>query len=186
MRDKLGQCLRRCLLALVAVLATGASAYGAEAPVDNAYHLAAGDRVRITVYGHEDLSGEFDVDGDGRLSLPLIRDIAAAGLSVRELEAAITAKLQPDYLKDPQVSAEVLNYRPFYIVGEVQAPGSYPYASGMTMINAVAVAGGFTYRARKTRVSITRVVAGEKQRIEATAETPVLPGDVIEVPERFF
>lgn len=177
----------RCvaLLATAFVLVAG-RAVAAEATVDSLYRLAAGDRVRITVYGHSDLSGEFQVDGAGRLSLPLIRDVTAAGLSVHELEEAISAKLHPDYLKDPQVSAEVLNYRPFYIIGEVQSPGSYPYVNGMTVINAVAVAGGFTYRAKKNRVHIVRVEGDEKRRIEAAADAVVLPGDVIEVAERFF
>jgi polysaccharide export outer membrane protein len=177
-----------CLAALIAglLLAAGQLAAAEVQQADPLYRLAAGDRVKITVYGHEDLSGEFQVDGAGRLSLPLIRDIAAAGLTVRELEEAISAKLQPDYLKDPQVSAEVLNYRPFYIIGEVQSPGSYPYVNGMTVINAVAVAGGFTYRAKKDRVHIVRGSGDQKRRMDAAPDTAVLPGDVIEVPERFF
>jgi len=172
---------------LSALLAFWSLAAPADEAQLEAYRLAAGDRVRVMVYGHEDLSGEFEVDGGGRLSLPLIRDIPAVGLSLRELEAAITEKLKPDYLRDPQVSAEVLNYRPFYIVGEVQSPGSYPYVNGMTVINAVAVAGGYTYRAKRNHVNIVRnTEAGDKEEIDATPETIVLPGDVIEVPERFF
>jgi polysaccharide export outer membrane protein len=181
-----GRLWRALAVILAGVLFAAGRVAAGEAPADPLYRLAAGDRVKITVYGHEDLSGEFQVDGAGRLSLPLIRDIAAAGLSVRELEEAISAKLQPDYLKDPQVSAEVLNYRPFYIIGEVQSPGSYPYVSGMTVINAVAVAGGFTYRAKKDRVRIVRGGGDQKRRIEAAPDTVVLPGDVIEVSERFF
>jgi len=150
------------------------------------YRLAAGDTVRVTVYGHEDLSGEFEVDGAGRISLPLIRDVTAEGRTLQELEESITTKLSPDYLKQPRVSAEILNYRPFYIIGEVSEPGSYPYVNGMTVINAVAVAGGFTYRARKGRIRIVRESGDSTVNLEVASDTPVMPGDVIEVPERFF
>lgn len=150
------------------------------------YRLSAGDTVRVTVYGHEDLSGEFEVDGAGRISLPLIRDITAEGQTLQELESSITDKLSPDYVKHPRVSTEVLNYRPFYIIGEVSEPGSYPFVNGMTVINAVAVAGGFTYRARKGRIRIVRESSDGAVTMEAANDTAVMPGDVIEVPERFF
>lgn len=153
---------------------------------DTSYRLRSGDKLRVTVFGHADLSGEFEVDGAGKLSLPLVQAVTAADLTARELAAAITAKLKPDYLRDPQVSVEILTYRPVYVIGEVQTPGSYPYASGMTVINAVALAGGFTYRARKTAIQILRGSDTSRQKIEAAPETPVLPGDVIEIPERFF
>lgn len=156
------------------------------AAADPNYRLAAGDKVRVTVYGHEDLSGEFDVDGTGRLSLPLIREVNAAGLTVRDLEDAIIGRLSPDYLKQPQVSVAVLNYRPFYIMGEVQTPGSYPYVNGMTVMNAVAVAGGFTYRAKKGTVQVLREGEGGQRKLDLPLDAPVLPGDVIEVRERFF
>jgi len=156
------------------------------AAVPDDYRLAAGDQLRVSVYGHDDLSGEFVVDGKGQLSLPLIQDIDAANKTLNELEADITDKLQPDYLKNPRVSVEVLSYRPFYIVGEVNDPGSYPYVSGMTVINGVALAGGFTYRAQKTRIKIIRDRSVSKEEIEASANTVVLPGDVIEIGERFF
>ena len=150
------------------------------------YRLAAGDHVRITVFGHEDLSGEFEVDGTGLISLPLIREVMVSGLTVNELEEKVIGKLRPDYLKNPRVSVEILSYRPFYVIGEVESPGSFPYVNGMTVINAVAVAGGFTYRARKSRIKILRSGEDGKFEIEADVDTVVLPGDVIEVPERFF
>jgi len=150
------------------------------------YRLATGDTVRVTVYGHEDLSGEFEVDGAGRISLSLIGDVVAEGRSLQELEDVIADMLSPDYLKDPSVSAEVMNYRPFYIIGEVNEPGSYPYVNGMTVINAVAVAGGFTYRARKGRIRIVRESDDGTVELNASNATVVMPGDVIEVPERFF
>lgn len=151
-----------------------------------AYRLGAGDRVRVTVFGQEDLSGEFELDGAGRLSLPLIQRVQAAGLTLNELEAAIANKLKPDFLKNPRVSVEVLNYRPFYILGEVKNPGSYPYVNGMTVINAVALAGGYTYRAKENKVTIVRTGDIERKTISADHGTVVLPGDVIQVPERFF
>jgi len=158
---------------------------GAE-PEAAAYRLGVGDRVKVTVYSHPDLSGEFEVDSAGRISLPLIQHVDAAGLTVQEFEAAVAAKLKPDYLRNPRVNAEVLNYRPFYIIGEVNEPGSYPYVNGMTVINAVAVAGGFTYRARTKKLIIVRGVGENRQRIKASPDSIVYPGDVIEIAERFF
>ncbi len=153
---------------------------------ETSYRLDTGDRVKVTVFGHEDLSGEFDVDGTGRLSLPLIQHVQAAGSTLAELEVAITKKLKPDFLKNPRVSVEVLNYRPFYILGEVKNPGSYAYVNGMTVINAIALAGGYTYRAAEKKVTIARAGDAERESLPATYDTAVLPGDVIEVPERFF
>jgi polysaccharide export outer membrane protein len=154
--------------------------------LDTTYRLSAGDKLRITVYGHEDLSGEFEVDATGHVSLPLIGDISAVDSTANDLEIAITDALQPDFLKNPRVSAELLNYRPFYIFGEVKSPGGYPYTSGMTIISAVAVAGGFTYRARKNRIRIIRGSDDDQVELEGKDDTPIQPGDVIEVPERFF
>lgn len=148
------------------------------------YVLGPGDRVRVVVFGQNDLSGEFEIDGTGNISLPLIQGVKAAGLTLRQLEQTITNKLKPDFLKNPRVSLEVLNYRPFYIIGQVKNPGSYPYVAGMTVVNAIALAGGYTYRASERKVLITRVKNG-KQR-PANRSTRVLPGDVIEIPERFF
>jgi protein involved in polysaccharide export with SLBB domain len=171
--------------AWLAVALVCAAAVHAEGPAD-AYRLGSGDRVRVTVYGQDDLSGEFEIDGGGQLSLPLIQQVPAAGLTVPELEDVITDALKPDYLKNPRVSVEVLNYRPFYILGEVKQPGSYPYVNGMTVVNAVALAGGYTYRARENRVTIIRATDPSHTEEPATHDTAVLPGDVIMVPERFF
>lgn len=151
-----------------------------------AYRLGSGDEVRVTVFGHKDLSGEFTIDGRGIVSLPLIGNVQAGGLEVRRFEENIIAKLKPDYLKNPRVSAEVLNYRPFYIIGEVKKPGSYPFVNGMSVVNAVALAGGYTYRARENRLLIIRGNDTTRAKQPANHDTAVLPGDVIEVPERFF
>lgn len=178
----------RCLIVLVALAAmNGAipSAGFAQDELRAGYRLGAGDRVRVTVFGHEDLSGEFIVGTNGTISFPLVGEIPAQNQSLRQLETAIMERLSPDYLRDPKVAAEVLDYRPFYIIGEVNAPGSYPYVSGMRIVNAVALAGGFTYRAREDDLYITRAEgSGEKE--DANQSTVVLPGDVIEVPQRFF
>lgn len=150
------------------------------------YRLGTGDKVKVTVYGHENLSGESDVDSTGNLALPLIQTVKASGLTVQELERSIVAKLSPDYLKNPRVSVEIISNRPFFILGEVQKPGKYPYVNDMTVVTAVALAGGFTYRADTDEVYITRVTDKQKTKQSADQDTPVMPGDVIEVPERYF
>lgn len=150
------------------------------------YRLGSGDRVKVTVFGHDDLSGRFLVGGNGVVALPLIGKIRAGGLTVEELEARIVGALKPDYLKNPRVSIEVLNYRPFYIIGEVKQPGSYPYVSGMTVVNAIALAGGYTYRARENKIYVTHAADSKNLKRPADHDTIILPGDVIEVPERFF
>lgn len=155
----------------------------ADATLD--YRLGSGDKLRLMVFGEPDLSGEFDVSGSGRVALPLIGQVEAEGLTLSQLEAAIAAKLQDGYLNNPRVSVEVLNYRPFYIFGEVGSPGQYPYTSGMTVLNAVAVAGGYTYRANQDRVYITRG-EGAEVAYPASQAVKVLPGDVVRVSERFF
>jgi protein involved in polysaccharide export with SLBB domain len=152
---------------------------------DDDYALGTGDRLRITVFGQPDLSGEFEVDSSGRLSLPLAGSLAVVDRSPNDVRQMIIAALQPDYLKDPQVSVQVINYRHFYIIGEVANPGSYPYVGGMRVVNAVAVAGGFTYRADESDLRITRARGDGKQE-QANKGTLVKPGDVIEVTERFF
>lgn len=146
------------------------------------YRLGPQDRIRVTVFNEPDLSGEFELDGEGRLSLPLIGEVGVGRMTLRDAERAIAGKLHPDYLINPKVSVEVTNYRPFYILGEVKQPGSYPYANGITIVQAVALAGGFTHRARQGAMVIARSGA----RLRAAFDTAVLPGDIIEVPERFF
>jgi len=150
------------------------------------YQLGPGDQVRVTVFRHEDLSGEFQLDGEGYFALPLVGEVQGGGQVVRDLESSIEDAFRDGgYLVNPQVSLEVLNYRPFYILGEVNQPGSYPYVNGMTVINAIALAGGYTYRASQGGISVQRGgSAGDKVSVGPT--TQVLPGDIISVPERFF
>lgn len=186
-------CLLLAALPLAACGAGGAAPSGSDlasagqSAGDAGYRLGSGDHVRITVYGQPEMTGEYAIDGSGMLSFPLIGQVHAGGLSAGGLEQALVDRLQPNYLKNPSVSVEVLTYRPFYIVGEVRTPGSYPYVSGMTVLNAVALAGGFTYRAREDDFYLLRRRGeGSRDRIVAAPDTPVLPGDVITVRERYF
>lgn len=149
------------------------------------YRLGSGDKLRVIVFGEEALSGEFDVDGTGTVSLPLIGLIHAKNLTLREFETEVGVKLRDGYLKDPRVSAEVLNYRPFYIFGEVEQPGEYPYTNGMTVLNAIAVGGGYTFRADKLRIYISRDQANEVEYLLNTS-VRVQPGDIVRIAERFF
>lgn len=177
----------RVLLAGVVGLALALVAAAPVTVAEQAYRLGAGDQIRVSVFGEQDLSGEFTVDGSGTVALPLIGEMTARGRSLREMEQAIVTELADGYLVNPQVSIEVLNYRPFYILGEVNNPGRYPYVSGITVTNAVAMAGGYTYRARQGRAAIERQTeAGEELDRNADGSTTVMPGDVITIPERFF
>ncbi len=150
------------------------------------YRLGSGDRVRIIVFNEPTLTGEFDVSSAGTVSMPLIGEIKAQAATTTELQTRIAASLAAGYLKDPRVSVEVLNYRPFYILGEVGKPGSYPYTNGLTVLNAVATANGFTYRADQRHVFIKRDDGGPEQAFDLTTQTPVAPGDTIRIGERYF
>lgn len=152
----------------------------------DSYRLGAGDRLKITIFDEPDLSGEFELDGAGGVALPLIGQMQALELSPRELEKRIEAKLLDGYLLRPRVSIEVLSYRPFYIMGEVNQPGSYPYRAGLNVLNAAALAGGFTYRADEDDIEISRETTAGGGRFEAAPMTEVMPGDVIRVKERLF
>ncbi len=170
-------------LLVAALLFVGFTSARAGDPSD--YVLGIGDKLRITVYGETDLSGEFEVSSTGMVSMPLIGETKAMGTTIARLKDMITAKLRDGYLKDPKVSMEVMNYRPFFIVGEVMKPGSYNYQNGMTVINAVALAGGYTYRADKDDIKLRR--GGQNGKEEKVKEdTTVGAGDVVTVPERFF
>jgi polysaccharide export outer membrane protein len=169
------------------VAALSLSIYGhAEAQSLNEYRLGSGDKVRVTVFGEPDLSGEFEIDGSGQISMPLVGTVSAGNATVIELESKIAARLLDGYLKDPKVSIEVLNYRPFYILGEVNQPGSYPFRAGMTVLNAVVMGGGYTYRADEDDITISREGSGSDEPMPVQPDTPVLPGDVIRIEERFF
>jgi protein involved in polysaccharide export with SLBB domain len=162
------------------------AAAGGGSPGDS-NKLGPNDRLRITVFGQPTLTGEYTLDGNGVLAFPLIGNVPANGSTTIQLQQAITAKLQPDYMVNPNVSAEVITRRPFYVIGEVQKPGNYPYVTDMTAVNAIAMAGGFTRRARKNDFYIRRLDKdGKVVRIEANVGTVLQAGDTLEVRERVF
>lgn len=161
--------------------APAAPAMEAAAPEIPGYVLGQGDRLRVIVFGEEDLSGEFIVDGSGRFAMPLVGEMQAAGLTQRQLERQIEGVLRTGYLNDPRVAIEIMNARPFYILGEVTRPGEYPYASGLTVFKAVATAGGFTPLANQTRVVIKRAGADQEEEVPLTGAASVQPGDTIRV-----
>lgn len=151
------------------------------------YQLGAGDKLKIMTFGEDSLTGEFQVSGSGKVAMPLLGEVSAVGLTAREFQQRLeTALKEGDFLKDPKVTVEVMNYRPFYILGEVNKPGEYPYTNGLTVMNAVATAEGFTYRANKGRVKIKRASGEKEEEFPLTPLTPVAPGDTIRIPERFF
>jgi polysaccharide export outer membrane protein len=148
--------------------------------------FAPGDKVRITVFGEEKLSGEYPVDNSGFLSMPLIGSIRAAGLTKPQLEETLAKQLRSKYLRNPRVTVESVNFRPFYVLGEVQRPGEYQYRSGLNVLSAIAIAGGATYRASTSKVMIQRSGSTEMAEHPQSPNTQIMPGDVVQVPERFF
>jgi protein involved in polysaccharide export with SLBB domain len=165
-----------------------ASAAPAAAPTEISpdYKLGTGDKVHVTVFGEEDLSGDFEIDGSGFLRMPLIGEIKAAGLSIRDFEAQLSTMLNDGYLKDAKVSVQITSYRPFYIYGEVNKPGEYPFVNEMTVPTAIALAGGYTYRADSSDVYIQRSGSQKEVQAPATQATKIGPGDIVRVPESFF
>ncbi len=164
---------------------TSAPATATTGSID-AYRLGAGDKISVNVFGEDDLSGEFLVGDDGRVDMPLIGAVQAQGQSVTEFQNAVVARYSAGYLKDPKVSVSVLNYRPFFIQGEVGKGGEYPYKAGLTVQDAVAIAGGYTYRANTDKAFIRR--AGQDREVEVSLGQRVAlnPGDIVRIPERFF
>lgn len=151
------------------------------------YGLAAGDKLRITVYSEPALTGEYAINASGNVAFPLIGDVPAKDGTVEQLAAAITTKLSGGYVKDPRVSVEVLNYRPYYILGEVNKPGEFPYAVNLTVEQAVAAAGGYSYRANKRYAFVRRASDPIEHSVDLRgAPTYVLPGDTIRIGERYF
>lgn len=163
---------------------TGASTNASE---QHSFLLGSGDRLKITVYGEQKLSGEYAVTSGGYISFPLIGNVAVEGRTLEQVQEDMRNSLASGYLQDPRVSIEVQNYRPFYILGEVEKPGEYPYVSGLTLEQAIAKAGGYTYRAKKKKI----LIKGANQLTEQSfayrdKKILVKPGDTIRVPERFF
>ena len=184
------------LFALIAGCETATTRTEAPAPTvqvqtvatsNAAYSLGNGDRLRVTVFGEEDMSGEFLVDSTGQVSIPLVGEVSAAGRTVRDFQRELETRLvDGGILLSPRVSAEVINFRPFYILGEVGLPGEYPYTDSLTVMNAVATAQGFSYRANKKVIGILGLGETEEQLVRLTPDLKVRPGDTIRIRERVF
>ncbi len=157
-----------------------------DGPPGGAYTLASGDRLRIIVFGQDNLSNIYAVDGSGRIAMPLIGAVPVAGLSTAQVERAVEARLKAGYIREPKVTVEVDTYRPFFVLGEVTNSGQYPYVNGMTVQTAVAIAGGYTPRAAKDSAEITRQVEGRLVTGTVPITYPVRPGDTIVIKERWF
>lgn len=164
-------------------LEQAASTAGSGASGDPAgYRLGPGDKLKLTVFGAEDLSGDFIVNDSGFVDMPLIGGVKAAGLTPNQFASAVTRRLKDGYMRDPKVAVSVSTYRPIYIFGEVTKPGEYPYAAGMTLLNAVALGGGYSYRAQQSYAIVTR--DGKDYRAGPTSR--LLPDDIVRIPERYF
>lgn len=150
------------------------------------YRLGAGDEIKVTVFGEPELSGTFVVDGQGLISMSLIGQVEVVNLTLQETSRLLETRLKDGWLRDPKVSSEMIKGRPYYILGEVNKPGEYAYVSGLTVMNAIASAGDFTYRADKVRILIKSADSPNEREVELTPTTAVRPGDTIRVRERFF
>ena len=176
-----------CLMATVLTAGCAPRPNGyADFRADVPYTLAAGDRLRVLVFGQDALSNTYAVNSTGNISMPLIGSIRAQGQTTAALEKSVESKLKDGFIRDPKVSIEIDAYRPFFVLGEVTLAGQYPYIAGMTAETAVAVAGGYTPRANKYEVDLTRVVDGHPVTASVPVDQPVKPGDTIFVRERFF
>src|ERR1700682_631276 len=160
----------------------------APAPVryDAAYRLDAGDKLRVVVYGQEGLTNTYAIDAGGSITMPLIGSVPARGRTPAGLAAEVTGRLRRGYIRDPSVAAEIEAYRPFFILGEVAAPGQYPYVPNMSVESAVAIAGGFSPRAQRDRVTLTHTENSGSSRIVVPLGTALGPGDTVLVGERWF
>jgi len=155
-------------------------------PEDTGYGLDSGDKLRVVVFGQDGLSASYSVDTSGNITMPLIGAVSARGRTPAQLQAAIAAKLRQGYVREPHVAVEVEAYRPFFILGEVTLPGQYPYVANMTVETAVAIAGGYTPRAQKQQIEISRQVHGLTEKRVVSPNYPVSPGDTIKITERWF
>jgi polysaccharide export outer membrane protein len=158
---------------------------GQATPVDGTYQLGVGDQIAIAVYGEPDLTRTYPINPDGTIEVPLAGTIKAQGMTIAAISALIRDRLADGFLRNPSVTGAIVSYRPFYILGEVNKPGQYPYQTGLTLDGAVALAGGHTYRAQKKYVFI-RPERGGETRVEVTPDLAVRPGDTIRLAERFF
>jgi polysaccharide export outer membrane protein len=153
---------------------------------DVGYRLDAGDRLRVVVYGQEGLTNTYAIDAGGAITMPLIGAVPARGRTPAGLASEISAKLRNGFIRDPSVAVEIETYRPFFILGEVAAPGQYPYVPNMSVESAVAIAGGFSPRAQRDRVTLTHADRAGSSRNVVPLGTSVGPGDTVLVGERWF
>jgi polysaccharide export outer membrane protein len=152
----------------------------------SAYRLDAGDRLRVVIYGQEGLTNTYAIDAGGSITMPLIGAVPARGRTPAGLAAEITGRLRRGYIREPSVAVEIEAYRPFFILGEVAAPGQYPYVPNMSVESAVAIAGGFSPRALRDRVTLTHTDNSGSMRVVVPLGTPLRPGDTVLVGERWF
>jgi protein involved in polysaccharide export with SLBB domain len=169
----------------VSAAAVEASAQAASVPA-GAYRLGLGDKLRVVVFGEEELSGEFQVSGAGAVNMPLIGDVKAVGLTAAELQDQLVERYRAGYIRDPKIAVEVYDFRPYFILGEVERPGRFPATEGLTVLSAIATAGGFTYRANTKQIFIRRAGEAAERPYEVSANIAIQPGDVIRVGERRF
>lgn len=176
---------------LAALLLSGCTGYRPAPPafheaINQPYMLGAGDKVRVTVFGQTDLTNTYAIDQSGYIAFPLVGAVAARGRTVQQLETQIATQLRAGYLRSPDVSVEVDQYRSVFIMGEVGSAGQYAYTPGMTVQNAIAAAGGFSARANQANVDITRQINGKVMTGRVLISDPLLPGDTVFVRERLF
>jgi protein involved in polysaccharide export with SLBB domain len=150
------------------------------------YRLGAGDKIHITVFNEDNLSGDYVIAPDGRITLPLAGGVQAAGMTIPQFQQAVTTKLRDGFVQDPSVTVTANDLRPYFILGEVNKPGKYSYAPDLTVMNAVATAEGFTYRADMTSIYIRHATDPSEKEVALTSTTAVLPGDTIRVSQRYF
>lgn len=177
------------LFILVLISACASQPVATELAADGQWHylLNSEDEIKVVVYGEEELSDTYKVDAAGNISIPLIGTIAARGQTTTGLEKVLTTRLADGFLNNPNVRVEMVTYRPFFILGEVRTPGKYPYTPGLTVFSAVAIGGGFTYRANTDDFEVVRQLSnGEKSKGSAKRESPLYPGDIVYVRERLF
>ena len=149
-------------------------------------NIQAGDKIKVTVFGEDRLTGEYQVDPAGFVSLPLAGTVKAAGLSKQDMEKLLASKFSSEYLRDPKVTVDLSSFRPFYILGEVNKPGEYDYKGGLNVVSALAIAGGATYRASESTIDIQHVGDSGFKEYPISSNIPILPGDLIRVPMRYF
>ena len=166
--------------------AANAGSTGNTQEFSSTYKLAVGDQLKISVFNQPDLSGEFQLDGDGRFSMPLIGSVVAAGLTPAELESLLVGRYKPDYLVNPRIFIQVTNARVYYLIGESLGTGAFPYVPGMSYLTAIAKSGGFTYRAKQDVVFVIRVDDPEQKEVKLSVDEMVQPGDIIRIAERLF